>query len=621
MIFPRNLLLKIKENLSAEAEDLQALRERVLNIILVAVSIFGTVALIANAIPIIQSENWVFFVIFCLAYFGVLVTAINRRISYSIRSTVIVLIPLGLAITDFIDLGLSGDGMVWLFASALLSTILFGLRWTLINWAFQAFILIIFAFLVISGRLVVSTPDSTSIFTWLELALDYVLLGFIATTGLNLLVNGLEKGLATTRQVYIELESRTNDLEHRLTQIRTVAEISRAISGELASENFLQRLVDVIQERLHLYYVGLFLVDEKREFAVLRAGTGGPGKEMLAKGHKLEIDGTSMIGWCVAHGEPRIALDVGQEAIRFENPQLPLTRSELALPLKSSTKMIGAVSVQSSKPQAFDQDDITVLQGLADSLATAIENAQLFEQTQRQVEELNILYNASLSMYSSVQSQEALFTIAQHMLKVSDTQNYVISSWDTGLDEITTVYGFTLNEDVSGEFGKRYKLSDYPLTEKALRERQIVTVRVDNPDADTAEVDLLIQEGLKSLLMVPLVAHDKVIGLMELHDENACRDFSPQQIHLVEALSAQAAIVLEITNLIERNRRTAQNEQIINKISSRFQQTIDVEGVLTTTIVELSKALGLKEATIRLGSDTELLSEIVHEENGQREGL
>jgi GAF domain-containing protein len=616
-----NLLTKINENLSAEAEDLQTLREGVLNNILVAVSIFGAVALVVNAIPVTQSGNWTFLVIFSFAYLGVLITTINHRIPYSFRATVIILIPMGLAITDFIDLGLSGDGMVWLFTSILLTSILSGPRWTLINWVFQVFILFAFAIFIISGRLVVSFPDSTSVLSWLELGMDYILLGFIAITGIHLLVKGLEKSLITTRQMSVELTTHTDNLERRLTQIRTVAEISRTINSELASENFLQRIADVIQERLNLYYVGLFLVDEKKEFAVLKAGTGTPGKEMLTKEHKLEVGGTSMIGWSIANEEPRIALEVGQEAVRFENPLLPLTRSELAIPLKSSTDMFGALSVQSTESQAFDQDDIFVLEGLADSIATAIENARLFEQTQKQVEELNILYNASLSMYSSVQGQDALLTIAQHMLKVSGTQNYVISTWDIGQDEIVTMFGFTPNEDVSGEFGKRYKLSDYPLTEKVLRERQIVTVRVDDPQADSAEVALLKQEGLKSLLMVPLVAHGKVTGLIELHDVNICRDFSPKQINLVEALSAQAAVVLEITDLIEQNRQTARNERIINKISSKFQQITDVEGVLTTTIVELSNALGLKEAIIQLVSDSEILSDSVVKENGHREGL
>jgi len=443
-------------------------------------------------------------------------------------------------------------------------------------------------------------------------------LGFIATIGLNILVSGLERSLTTTRDASGIIKSHSTNLERRLNQLRTVAEISRTISLELASENFLQQLVEVIQERLNLYYVGVFLVDEEKKLAILKAGTGEPGQKMLVQGHSLEIGGKSMISWCITHQQPRIALDAGQEAVRFDNPQLPLTRSELALPLKTANEIIGAVTVQSSNPQAFDQDDITVLQGLADSLATAIVNARLFGETQKQLEVLNILYSASLSMYTSVQSRESLLNIAQHMLKVSGTQNYVISAWEEGQDVLTTVYSYTPDEGVFEGIGASYKLSDYPLTEKVLLKRQMIAVRVDDSDADPAEIAILVQDGLKSLLMVPLVTHDKVVGLMELHDETNCRDFTPQELHLVEALSAQAAVVIEITNLFEQNRRTARNEQIINQITSKFQQTLNVEEVMTTTIIELTKALGLEEATIKLGLEDELLQSVANQNNGKK---
>ena len=103
-----------------------------------------------------------------------------------------------------------------------------------------------------------------------------------------------------------------------------------------------------------------------------------------------------MIGWTVANRQARIALDVGQEAVRFDNPYLPLTRSELALPILTGERVIGALSVQSIKPRAFDQDDITVLQGIADSLGIAIENARLFYEIQTNLEEIQTLERQNL---------------------------------------------------------------------------------------------------------------------------------------------------------------------------------------------------------------------------------
>ncbi|MBN2005461.1 MAG: substrate-binding domain-containing protein [Anaerolineae bacterium] len=178
-------------------------------------------------------------------------------------------------------------------------------------------------------------------------------------------------------------------LQQRNTQLQTAAEVSKSAITILDPDRLIQQAVHLIQERFKFYYVGLFLVDEDNKYAVLHAGTGDPGRKMLEAGHKLRVGGSSMIGWCTAHGEARIALDVGEEAIRFDNPLLPLTRSEMALPLISHSQgCIGGLSVQSMEAAAFSEEDIAVLQTMTDHLAIAIENARLYDQVQRHATEL-----------------------------------------------------------------------------------------------------------------------------------------------------------------------------------------------------------------------------------------
>ncbi|MEJ2560791.1 MAG: GAF domain-containing protein [Anaerolineae bacterium] len=183
-----------------------------------------------------------------------------------------------------------------------------------------------------------------------------------------------------------QLQEVIGTLEQRVTErtqgLKTAAEVARATTSVLDPDQLLRQVVDLARERFDLYYVGLFLLDEERKFAVLRAGTGEAGQQMLAQGHKLEVGGDSMIGQCVARSEARIALDVGEEAARFDNPFLPETRSEMALPLRSRGRVIGAMTVQSVQEAAFDEADIAVMQTMADQVAVAIDNAQLFAQTQ-----------------------------------------------------------------------------------------------------------------------------------------------------------------------------------------------------------------------------------------------
>jgi len=190
------------------------------------------------------------------------------------------------------------------------------------------------------------------------------------------------------------LEKSQSVVQGRLNQLQVVAEISRAVTSVLDPTLLAQRVADLVKDRFNLYYVGVFLVDEKGEIAYLRGGTGEAGRRMLAAGHNLKVGGTSMIGWATSNRKARIALDVGKEAVRFDNPYLPLTRSELAIPIVSRYRVFGAISLQSDQMNAFTEEDIQIFQGIADSLAIALENARLFQDTENNLEEIRKLNRA-----------------------------------------------------------------------------------------------------------------------------------------------------------------------------------------------------------------------------------
>jgi len=164
----------------------------------------------------------------------------------------------------------------------------------------------------------------------------------------------------------------------RTIQLQTAADVSRAASSILDLNKLLPAVADLICNHFDYYYVGIFLVEESTEWAVLSAATGTMGQQMLETHHRLKIEDSSMIGWCIKHGQARIALDVGADAVRFKNLLLPLTRSEMALPLTTRGEVIGAMTIQSQLPSAFTRVDITALQTMADQVANAIKNARLF---------------------------------------------------------------------------------------------------------------------------------------------------------------------------------------------------------------------------------------------------
>jgi GAF domain-containing protein/CheY-like chemotaxis protein/anti-sigma regulatory factor (Ser/Thr protein kinase) len=189
-----------------------------------------------------------------------------------------------------------------------------------------------------------------------------------------------------------------SSIERHATLLKAAARAARNIVTILDPEELFQRTVDIICDEFGFYYAGVFLLDAQGQYAVLHAGRGEAGRAMLAEGHKLAVGGNSMIGACIQNRQGRIALDVGAEAVFFENPRLPKTRSEMALPLISGEEVIGALTVQSTEGAAFHEEDIAALQTMADQLAVAIDNSKTHRANKdllRQAERRSRLLQAS----------------------------------------------------------------------------------------------------------------------------------------------------------------------------------------------------------------------------------
>ncbi len=203
-----------------------------------------------------------------------------------------------------------------------------------------------------------------------------------------------------------ELEETTKQLEEvarlsrrRARMLQASSEVSRAIAQIHDIDDLLPRVTQLISEHFGFYHAGIFLVDEIGRYAVLRAANSEGGQRMLARGHRLAVGAKGIVGHVTRTGQPRISLDVGADAVYFDNPDLPETRSEMALPLRlggETQGVIGALDVQSTESAAFDQEDVAVLSALADQIAIAIQNARLFQQSQQALEETETIYRRRL---------------------------------------------------------------------------------------------------------------------------------------------------------------------------------------------------------------------------------
>lgn len=330
-----------------------------------------------------------------------------RNAPYALRGQVLIIILFAAAMVIFLKIGINVIGAAILFGYIVLTTVFFGGKAGGRAFVLSSFILAFLAFAFKNGM--VSAPinaaavDVTLPANWLQYGIPLMALIGTSAIAVSTLLKELgynatsfrllSKNLSGEQQKMADmLHKGTARIERREQQLRTAFQISRDFSTMLDPKELLDRVVNSVRENFELYYVGIFLVDEDGRYAVLNAGTGEAGAKMIAANHRLEIGGASMIGWCISNRKARIALDVGADQVRFNNPYLPLTRSEMALPVVFQDQAIGAVTIQSVEPNAFHDEDIMILQGIADSLAIALENANLFQKTQQALDELRV-YN------------------------------------------------------------------------------------------------------------------------------------------------------------------------------------------------------------------------------------
>jgi GAF domain-containing protein len=389
--------------------ELAILRERMLQTIMLFIALAALIGFLFLGIGAIMEGNWFNLALFMVLTAGTVVGALYRRVHYRIRAIGILALIYGSGIYGFISAGLTGDGKLYMLSFTILAGVLLGLGPGIFALVVSLVTTTSFGYGMVNQLIPIPAPNwmasSANGTGWLISVIFLSVLGTLTTISLAVLVNSIQSSLVKQKSLTKDLENEraglekkvaksTLDIERRIVQIKTASDIARSISSLQDPQILLQQIVDQILEKFGLYYVGVFLVEENQ--AVLKAGTGEAGKKMIQAGHRLQIGGSSMIGWCIANRMPRIALDVGNEAMRFNNPNLPDTRSELALPIRSRDVVLGALTIQSREPAAFDENDIRVLEGIADSLAIAIENSSLFLNIQSNLDEIRSLNQAYL---------------------------------------------------------------------------------------------------------------------------------------------------------------------------------------------------------------------------------
>ncbi len=347
------------------------------------------------------------------------------------------------------------------------------------------------------------------------------------------------------------VQERTRDLalanqesQRRAKQFEAITLVSNAISSIRSLDQLLPQIAEVISREFGYYHVGIFLLDDRKEYAVLSASNSEGGQRMLARGHRLKVGEQGIVGYATATGQPRIALDVGQDAVFFDNPDLPKTRSEMALPLKVGNMVVGALDVQSTEPAAFSEEDVRVLSLLADQVSLAIENARLFDQARKSLDEAETVYRQYIRQ-------------AWHRLPKEQKLAAILYSAD-GIRQIATP-------------------SDWQRIHQERRKRAA------NGQTQERTVSLEIRGETIGTLSVQLPA-DKAL--------------TPEQEALIQAVAERVTIAAENARLFDETARRAERERLVSDITTKIRNTNDPERMVEVALAELKAALGATQVQL-----------------------
>ena len=365
------------------------------------------------------------------------------------------------------------------------------------------------------------------------------------------------------------VRERTAALERRTGYLQTSADISRTVATVLDPDQLIQQVVELIRNRFDLYYVGLFLLDPEKQFAILRAGTGIAGQKMLDRQHRIKV-GSGMIGWCVAYRNARIAQRAELDASRLANPDLPDTRAEAAIPLISRGEVIGALTIQSTQPDIFEPETIAVFETMAEQVAVALDNARLFVQSQQTLETLRAVYREI-----SLQGWRELLAENPHMGYRSEVGKPITIEPDWSPELVTTVQtGRIVHSNAADERAQGSGLS-------------------------------LEQAKDAYYLGIPLLARGNVIGVLGCYKPVERGDWTDEEVTFLQEVGQTISIALESARFFTDVQMRAESERVVAEVTEKLRQTLDVDTVLTTAVHELQRILDLAEVEIRMNAGSQ----------------
>ncbi len=404
-------------------------------------------------------------------------------------------------------------------------------------------------------------------------------------TSLNLMMSIAGQAAITLENARLFEETRK-----RAAALEALNEVGRATTSLLNLEEVLTILVDLVKARFGYYFVGISLYENDRLLFKVGSTIGNTNTRFGRTDVDL-TEGPSLIGEAAKTNQPVMVNDVSQDPRYLATTELPDTKSEIAIPITVKGRVIGVLDVQSDQVNAYDQESLSILQSIASQAGAAIDNARLFQQSQRQAEELAILNEMGRELTATLEPAAIAETLYHQTSRLMDTSTFFIALYD----QETNSLSFPLTIDNN----KRFETAPRPLaggfTDYIIKTRQPVFVP---EDVDGAMEKLGIQKIVvgKNLpaqcwIGVPMLIGERVIGVIAAQSEERPRAYTPHDLELLTAIASQAAIAFENARLFRNTQLRAEELATLNDLARALAAQLNLDQILEEVYRGVSRLL------------------------------
>jgi GAF domain-containing protein len=511
--------------------------------------VIGLIAIVAGSFYAYRSKDTWVIPIYLGIYLALAFVSFNSRIPYKIQAGSLIGLVYLLGVIDLIESGRGGDGRVFLFTVPIMVVLFFGRSEGLASLGITILTMGVFTWLFSTERILIPVSQQANFadpYAWLSNISVIILLDVFLISSLGFIVPKFVESLTRSRRLLKRLDEAHKELRehseeltrnHRLLNERAkVLEVIVALAREATSiydlDTILDRVVNLISERFGFYHAAVFLTDSLGEWAYLRAASSEGGKTLVDQDQKIRVDNSSIVGTVIHSGKSRIASDLDLDVIYLENQHLPNTRSEITLPLNVRGQIIGALDIQSIKPETFTEDDTTLLQSLADQLAMVISNLRLFSQAQKKLE-------AERKAYQDLSNE----------------------AWDKMLITHPGL-GYQYQQGIVT-----------PLSTRGIDPRQ---------ESSSEDENITIE--------FPIQIRDLQVGSL-IAKKDAGESWTLEERELVEAILGQMSAAMESARLFEDTQRQALRERLVTEITTKMRSSNNPESIVQTAVNELRHVL------------------------------